>query len=138
MNIDFNGKSYSELFNDIFREVSKKYDLKIVDRSSDIMELSGNGFSVLFTYDLDTNWIYYFDKKEEKTYLISNYININAEDIDKNDIPKEDIISREIERTLMIQSRVILRKFSDMLSGNYSWFENYKKSQFFQEKKAII
>lgn len=138
MNINFNGESYCELFSELFSDVFAKYDLRIVNRSTNIMELSGNVFSILFTYDLDTNWIYYFDKKEDKTYLISDYINSNAEDIDRKDIPKEGTISKEIERTLKIQSRVIFRKFNDLLSGDNDWFENYKKSQFFQERKTII
>lgn len=138
MNMNFDGKSFIELSHQLFGEISNRYDLEIVNIRNDVMELKGNKFSVFFTYDLDTTWVYYFDKRNDKTYLISNYINVNAEDIDRNDIPKEDIISKEIERTLRIQARVLLRKFSDLLSGKDEWFVSYKNSQFFQETKAII
>lgn len=138
MDIKFNGKGYYELVNELFNDISNEYNLEIVNKSNNVIELNGNDFSILFTYDLDTSWIYYYDKNDDKTYLISNYINVNAEDIDRKDIPKEDIISKEIERTLRIQVRVISRKFCDLLRGETSWFVSYKGSQFFQETKAII
>lgn len=137
MNMNFNGKSYSKLFTELFTDTSNMYNLEIMNRSNDVMELKGNNYSLFFTYDIDTSWIYYYDKKSEKTYVISNYINMNAEDIDRKDIPKEDIISKEIERTLKIQSRVLSRKFSDLLRGDNGWLEIYKKSQFFQQTKTI-
>lgn len=137
MNMNFNGKSYSKLFTELFTDTSNMYNLEIMNRSNDVMELKGNNYSLFFTYDIDTSWIYYYDKKNEKTYVISNYINMNAEDIDRKDIPKEDIISKEIERTLKIQSRVLSRKFSDLLRGDNGWLEIYKKSQFFQQTKTI-
>ncbi|MEG2684606.1 MAG: hypothetical protein RR929_00945 [Erysipelotrichaceae bacterium] len=136
--MNFDGKSFIELTHQLFGGISNRYDLEIVNIRNDVMELKGNKFSVFFTYYLDTTLVYYFDKKNDKTYLISNYINVNAEDIDRKDIPKEDIISKEIERTLKIQARVLSRKFGDLLSGKDEWFVSYKKSQFFQESKAII
>lgn len=139
MNMDFDGKSFIELFHQLYEDISNRFDLEIVDISNDVAELKGNNFSIFFTYDLDTTWIYYFDKKSDKTYLISNYINVNAEDVDRKDIPKEDdVISKEIERTLRIQTRVLLRKFNDLLSGKGEWFACYKNSQFFHESKPIV
>lgn len=139
MNMNFDGKSFIELFHQLYEDISNGFDLEIVDISNDVAELKGNKFSIFFTYDLDTTWIYYFDRKNDKTYLISNYINVNAEDVDRKDIPKEDdVISKEIEHTLRIQTRVLLRKFNDLLSGKDEWFAGYKNSQFFHESKPII
>ncbi|MFV0382114.1 MAG: hypothetical protein ACK5KR_07850 [Breznakia sp.] len=138
MNMNFNGKSFIELSHQLFGELSNRFDLDIVNISNNVIELKGDKFSVFFTYDFDTAWVYYFNKKSDKTYLISNYINVNAEDVDRKGIPKEEIISKEIERTLRIQARVLLRKFSDLLNGKDEWFVSYKNSQFFQETKVII
>ncbi len=70
MNMNFDGKSFVELFHQLYEDISNRFDLEIVDISNDVVELKGNNFSIFFTYDLDTTWIYYFDKKMIKHILL--------------------------------------------------------------------
>lgn len=133
MNIKFGNKSYEELFHFLYDEIAEKFLLNIECIDDTTMQIIGDNFTLLISYDMDTSWIYYTNKKTDKTYLISNYINVNAESIDRDDIPKVDIISKSIERTLIIQSRVLKRKFENLLEGKSDWFNNYEKSQFFYE-----
>lgn len=137
MNIKFGEKNYEELFHGLYDEVAKEYNLEIQKINNTAMEIVGNTFTLLIAYDKDTSWIYYTDKKAKKTYLISNYINVSSEGIDRDDIPKIDIISKIIERILIIQSRVLKRKFKNLLEGKLDWFNDYKNSNFFYEVKKL-
>ncbi len=138
INIKFDEKTYEKLFHELFDEVTNQYHLKIKKVNGTMMEIVGDTFSLLIAYDTDTSWIYYTDKETEKTYLLSNYINVNSETIDMDDLPKIDIISKSIQRTLMIQSRVLQRKFRNLLEGKLEWFSEYKNSKFFYEIKKPI
>lgn len=133
MNIKFGDKNYEELFHYLFNEIAKEFSLNITRIDDTTMELIGDNFTLLISYDMDTSWIYYTNKETKKIYLISNYINVNAEVVDRDDIPKVDIISKSIERTLIIQSRVLKRKFKNLLEGKLDWFDSYKQSHFFHE-----
>lgn len=133
MTIKFGDNNYKELFNDLFSEVAGEFALNIACIDDTTMELIGDNFTLSISYDMDTSWIYFTNKETKKTYLISNYINVNAEGVDRDDLPKVDIISKSIERTLTIQSRVIKRKFIGLLEGKLDWFDSYKESQFFHE-----
>lgn len=135
MNIKFGYNNYKELFNYFFSGVAREFGLNIVCIDDTTMELMGDNFTLSISYDMDTSWIYFTNKETKKTYLISNYINVNAEGVDRNDLPKVDIVSKSIERTLTIQSRVLKRKFMGLLEGKLDWFDSYKESQFFYEVK---
>lgn len=131
MNIVFDNKTYEELFCELYKDIANKYNLKIRKNSKTEMSLTSNIFTLLLSYDMDTVWIYYIFNQTKETYLISNYVNVNAEDVDRNDIPKDEIISKQIKRILVIQSRVLDRKFGNLLIGKMDWFEDYKKSKFY-------
>ena len=131
----FLNQSFEEFFCKLFKDIAEKYKLKIEKVNDCTMHLRNDIFNLTFSYDMDTSWIYYTINDLHKSYLVSNYINVNAEEIDKEGLYVDDTISKNIERTMIIQSRVLKRKFKDLLLGNMNWFDKYKETQFCYETK---
>lgn len=131
----FMNQTFEEFFCKLFENIAEKYKLKIEKVNDSTMHLKNDIYTLTFSYDMDTSWIYYTINDLHKSYLVSNYINVNAEEIDKEGLYVDDTISKNIERTMIIQSRVLKRKFKDLLLGNMNWFDKYKETQFCYETK---
>ena len=130
----FNTKTYEELFEEIFGDLARKYNLKIKKTTEDSMSLISDGYILLIGIFVAGTNVQYIDLRNKKVYDLSDYIVMKTTDKDREGFYAQKIITDIVETSLRIRNNSLKNNFSDLLAGNNKWFYEYKNSGYFWEK----
>jgi len=129
----FYNQTYEDLFSEIFSDLAKEYNLKIAKKMEDTMYLFSKRFILSIGIFVAGTSIQYIDLKKRKVYELSDYIVTKTTEKDREGFSPKTIIADIVDTSLRIRKKSLENNFSDLLSGNSNWFNEYKKSEYFWE-----
>lgn len=120
--------------------ICKKYKLVCTKISPLKTALVGKKFALIIAIDRFDATVSYLHMNDEdvKVYLCDNYF---AEKYDAND--RVNLLNGEgaeyiVRNNIIIIANGLLNKWTNVLAGEMSWIENYKKSKWFSEQKLSL
>lgn len=132
---------WTELNNNVSKHMEKVihcYSLKCVKIGELNSALVGKGFAIIISIDRFYVTISYLTKCDNQYVLFqcNNYLREKFDSKDRAGLIDNDDIKNDIINELVIISNGLMDKWKDLLNGDKTWIDDYKKSRWYSEKKV--
>lgn len=120
------------------KEISKKYNLKIMGINDLKTALIGFDFIILLSIDkfsASVSYIHRDEKGELWLYSCDNFLAEKYDNKDRVGLLKEDGVKEIIINELIIIINGLQNKWEDVLKGNRDWLVDFKKSKWYNISK---
>jgi hypothetical protein len=125
--------NYKDIIENIFGKIIKKYDFNLVEMSNHEIFLVGKRFAIAINISHEGSSIYYIIPNEDGEvieYWFNNFICSKFDSKDREKFGKPEDNNERILAELKVTASGILSHWDNMLNGDRSWIDEYKKYEF--------